>query len=121
MDDLPADAARAAARALAGELGSQLPGDVETILRAREDDRAPDQYVDPISLAGLIVSVASFAWTVYRDLRTKTDAPARDAVERRVRVQVRESDLDAPRAQRDRIIDAVVTEIMSSSQPSQRE
>ncbi len=117
MADVAADAARAAAQALAGELGSQLPGDVETILRAREDAPVDQYVVDPISLAGLIVSAASFAWTVYRDLKTKTDAPARDVIERRVRVKVRDSELDAPPAQRDRIIEAVVTEIISSTEP----
>ena len=117
MDDVAADAARAAAQALAGELGSQLPDDVETIVRAREDATV-DQYVlDPISLAGLIVSAASFAWTIYRDLKTKTDTPARDVIERRVRVKVRDSQLDAPPAPRDRIIEVVVTEIMRSTEP----
>jgi len=43
-----------------------------------------------IRVTGLIVSAASFAWTVYSDLRTKTDAPARDVIERRVRVKVRD-------------------------------
>jgi hypothetical protein len=117
MDDVAADAARAAARALASELGGQLPGDVEALLHAGDDAPADRYVVDPISLAGLIVSVASFAWTVYRDLKTKTDAPARDAIERRVRVEVRESELDAAPAQRDRIIDVVVTEIMNSTEP----
>ncbi|MCA1694693.1 MAG: hypothetical protein LC749_08175 [Actinobacteria bacterium] len=117
MDDVAADAARAAAQALAGELGTRLPGDVETVLRAR-DDAPVDQYVvDPISLASLIVSVASFAWTAYRDLKTKTGDPARDVIERRVRVNVRDSELDAPPAQRDRIIEVVVTEIMGSTEP----
>jgi hypothetical protein len=73
--------------------------------------------VDPISLAGLIVSVASFAWTVYRDLKTKTDAPARDVIERRVRLQVRESEISAPPAQRDRITEVLVAEVMSSTEP----
>jgi hypothetical protein len=117
MDDDAADTARAAARELAGELGGQLPGDVEAILRAR-DDAAIDQYVvDPISLAGLIVSVASFVWTVYRDLKTKTDAPARDVIERRVRVQVRDSEINAPPTQRDRIIEVVVSEIIGATEP----
>lgn len=117
MDDVAADAARAAALALAREHGGQLPGDVEAILRAREDAPVDQYIVDPISLAGLIVSAATFAWTVYRDLKTKTDTPARDVIERRVRVKIRDSKLDAPPAQRDRIIEVVVTEIMSSTEP----
>jgi hypothetical protein len=117
MDDDAAETARAAAHQLAGELGGQLPGDVEAILRAR-DDAAIDRYVvDPISLASLIVSVANLAWTLYRDLKTKTDAPARDVIERRVRVKVCDSEIEAPPAQRDRIIEVVVSEIIGATEP----
>lgn len=117
MDDVTTDAARAAARTLAGEFGDGLPGAVETILHAHDNARAPDQYLDPISLAGLIVSVASFAWTAYRDLKTKTDDPARDVIERRVRLHVRDSQSSAPPAQRDRVIEVVVSDIMDSTRP----
>ena len=48
---------------------------------------------------------------------TKADAPARDVIERRVRINVRDSDTSAPAAQRDRIIDVVVTEIMNVTHP----
>jgi hypothetical protein len=117
MDDVAADAARAAAQTLADELGSQLPSDVEALLRAREDTPVDQYVVDLISLAGLIVSAASFAWTAYRDLKTKTGTPARDVIERRVRVQIRDSEISAPPAQRDHIIEIVVTEIMNSTAP----
>ena len=118
MDDVAANAARTVARALAGELGDQLPGDVEAILRAR-GDALVDQYVlDPISLAGLIVSAASFAWTVYRDLQTKSDAPAGHVIERRVRIELHDGELGGSPEQRDRIIESVVTEIMSSAPSS---
>lgn len=115
MDDRAAHAARAAAHALAGELGGQLPGDVEAILRARDDTTIDHYIADPVSLAGLIVSIASLAWTVYRDLKTKTDAPARDVIERRVRITVSDSEIHAPPAQRDRIIEVVVSEIIGGS------
>ena len=95
----------------------QLPGDVEAILHAREDKAAPDQYVDPISLAGLIVSVASLAWTIYRDLRSKADLPAREIIERRIRIEVGDGDTSASPAQRDRIIEAVIDEIVGSTEP----
>ena len=113
MDEAAARAARGAARRLAGELGGQLRGDVEAALRARADPPARDQYVDPISLAGLVISVASLAWGIYRDLKGKGDAPAREVVERRVRVEVRELDASTAPEQRDRIIEVVVDELMS--------
>jgi len=118
MDDAVARTARAAAGQLAGELGGRLPGDVEAILHARDDAPAAEQYVlDPVSLASLVVSVAGLAWQVYRDLRSKSDAPAREVVERRVRVAVRESATAAPAAQRDRVIEVVVSDVMDSDQP----
>ena len=91
----------------------QLPGDVEAALHARADAPAREQYVDPISLAALVVSVASLAWGIYRDLSSKGDAPAREIVERRVRVEVRQIDAGTAPEQRDRIIEVVVDELMS--------
>ena len=117
MDDVAASAARGAARALQSEFGDQLVGDVEAILHAREDAPAPDQYfVDPVSLAGLIVSVASFAWTIYRDVKATGGAPTRDVIERRVRIEVRGGEISAPPAQRDHIIEVVVAEIIDSAE-----
>lgn len=113
MDEAAVNAARSAARKVAGELGGQLPGDVEAALRERADEQARDQYVDPISLAGLVVSVASLAWTIYRDLKGTGDPPRREVVERRVRVEVRELDASTAPEQRDRIIEVVVDELMS--------
>ncbi len=92
---------------------TRLPGDVEAALRARTEAPARDQYVDPISLAGLVVSVATLAWGIYRDLRGEGAAPAREVVERRVRVEVRELDASTAPEQRDRIIEVVVDELMS--------
>ncbi|MEA2297379.1 MAG: hypothetical protein QOF77_315 [Solirubrobacteraceae bacterium] len=118
MDDVAASAARAAAQALESELGGHLAGDVEAILHAREDAPTPDQYiVDPVSLAALIVSVASFAWTIYNDVKVKGGAPTRDVIERRVRVEVRSGEISAPPAQRDRIIEVVVAEVIDSTEP----
>jgi hypothetical protein len=120
MDDGVAQAARTAARQLAPELGDQLLGDVEAVLHAGDDAPALERYLDPISLAGLIVSVASLAWTVSQDLKAKTNATARAVVERRVRVKVRETDATATPQQQSRIIEVVVTEVMSSIEPSRK-
>ncbi|UBU15049.1 carboxymuconolactone decarboxylase family protein [Nonomuraea gerenzanensis] len=81
MPDPVADGARAAARRLG------LTADVESALQARR----PDQYLDPVSLASLIVSAAALAWTVYQDLRKKTDTPSPDVVSRTVRTELRRS------------------------------
>ena len=59
-------------------------------------------------------AVASLAWTIYRDLRGKSEPPQREVVERRVRVEVRELDAGTAPEQRDRIIEVVVDELLST-------
>lgn len=101
--------ARAAAHRLATQYGPGLPAEVEAALHTRGADQRPERYVDPISLASLIVSIAALAWTVYTDLRTKTPQPSPDVVARTVRVRLSEVTRLDP-AQQDRIIDIVVEE-----------
>jgi len=106
--------ARAVAQRMAADYGSGLPADVETALHTRGSTPRPEQYLDPISLAGLIVSVATLAWTVYTDLRKKTPEPSPDVLTRTIRVQMRNStELDP--AQRDRIIDIIVEETVQAA------
>jgi hypothetical protein len=88
MSDPVEQNARAAAYRLAAEHGRGLPADVEAALHARGSVPRPDQYLDPVSLAGLIVSAASLAWTVYADLKTRTAKPAPEVVARTVRVRL---------------------------------
>ena len=106
--------ARAAARRLMAEQGQGVEVEVEAALYARGAQRRPEQYVDPISLGSLIVSVAALAWTVYRDLRKKTPKPAREVVERRVRVELPPSN-QTTAAERDRIIGVVVDEVIKDA------
>jgi len=101
--------ARAAAERLAPELGDGLPFDVETALAADHGPGA-QRYLDPISLAGLVVAVASFAWTVYRDLRATSGEVAPDVLARTVRVELRATH-NADPALRDRIVEVVVEEV----------
>lgn len=71
---------RAAARDLAPDLDPALPQYVETVLARRGEMRSSEAFMEPatgIALASLIVSVATLAWTVWRDLR-------QDARERKV-------------------------------------
>ena len=73
MTDPAADAARSAAAILAPDLGPNLPAEVEAALAARDGQQRPDRFLDPVSLASLIVSIATFAWTIYSDLRNHSD------------------------------------------------
>ena len=88
MPDPIVDASRAAAHRLAEEFGSGLVVDVEEALHARGEACPPERYLDPVALGGLIVSVATFAWTVFKDLRKDTANPPLDVMTRRVRVEV---------------------------------
>ncbi len=90
--------------------------DVEAALQTRDEAQRPEQYLDPVSLGGLIVSVASLAWTVYKDLRSKTAKPSPDVVERTVRVELRSTEAEAlAPAERDRIIKVVVSETVGAA------
>jgi len=101
--------ARVAAHRLATQYGPGLPTEVEAALHIRGTTQRPQRYADPISLASLIVSVATLAWTVYNDLRTKTPQPSPDVVGRTVGVRLNDTTGLDP-AQRDRVIDIVVEE-----------
>lgn len=114
MTDPVAAAARAAAAQLTARYGPGLPADVEAALHATDTQKPPDQYLDPISLASLIVAVATLAWTIYTDQRKKTPAPSPDAVARAVRVELR-TRTDADPAQQEQITSIVVTEIIKNA------
>jgi hypothetical protein len=106
--------ARAAAFRLIAEHGPGLPTDVEVALHTRGSPPRPEQYLDPISLGALIVSIASLAWTVYTDLKKKTPQPSSDVVARTVRVQLPNTgELDS--ARRDHIINIVVDETFQAA------
>lgn len=118
MTDAVADAARSAAVILAPELGPNLPAEVEAALAARGAQHRPGRYLDPVSLASLIVASASLAWTIYNDLRRHTPDPPPASVARQVRITLREQDPPLP-SSTERITEIVATEITrrASSHP----
>lgn len=103
--------ARRAAERLAQGNNHNLRAEVEALLH-RDGAAPPDQYFEPISLASLIVSAAGFTWTVYQDLKTKTDHPSFEVIARRVRVELTDHTAIEPR-ERDHVIDIVVTETIT--------
>ena len=112
MTDPVADAARSAAQILAGDLGPNLPAEVEAALHARgQDQQRPGQFLDPISLATLVVAVAQLAYSAYSDHRKHTGKPSQEAVERQVRNELREQDTTIT-PQTERITEVVVTVII---------
>ena len=94
-----------------------LPAEVEAALAARGTEQRPGRYLDPVSLASLIVAIATLAWTIYNDQRNRTpDPPPADSVARQVRITLREQDTALP-AGTERITEVVATEIIRHSAP----
>jgi hypothetical protein len=106
--------ARRAAQRLArnADLPPLVP-EVERQLQAGEADQPAERY-EPVtvSLAALVVSIASLAWTIYTDLRKQTPRPDPEALKRRIRVEV-----DLPEqvsaADRDRVLAVIVEETLA--------
>jgi hypothetical protein len=73
-----AGVARRAADRLAPSLDPGLRAAVEQELARDPLDARPERVFEPISFAAFIVSLASFGWTVYRDLKSDRDAAKAD-------------------------------------------
>ena len=116
MTDPAADAARSAAAILAPDLGPNLPAEVEAALAARDTQQRPDRYLDPVSLASLIVAIATLAWTIYNDQRNRTPDPPPSSIARQVRITLRDQDTPLPPGT-ERITEVVATEITRQASP----
>ena len=116
MTDPVGDAARSAAAILAADLSPNLPTEVEAALAARDTRQRPDRYLDPVSLASLIVAIATLAWTIYNDQRNHTSDPPADSIARQVRITLRDQDTALPPGT-DRITEIVATEITRHASP----
>ncbi len=122
MTSPAADAARAAAKILAADLGPALPAQVEAALHAalhasEDEQQRPSRY-DPTAIAGLgigaaslIVTVAQLAWSILAGRRDHAAEPSHDAITREVRITLREQDAPLPPGS-DRITEVVVTEVI---------
>ena len=117
MIDPAAEAARTAAAILAPDLGPNLPAEVEAALAARDTQQRPDRYFDPVSLASLIVAIATLAWTIYNDHRTRTPEPPADSIARQVRITLRDQDTHLPPGT-EHITEIVATEIVRQATPA---
>ncbi len=116
MTDPAAEAARSAAAILATDLGPGLPAEVEAALAARDTQQRPDRYLDPVSVASLIVAIATLAWTIYNDQRISTPDPPPASIARQVRITLREQDTLLPPGA-ERITEIVATEMTRQASP----
>lgn len=106
--------ARSAAQRLArdGDLPALVP-EVERQLQLGDADQPAERY-EPItiSLAALVVSIASLAWTVYTDLKKQTPRPDPEVLKRRLRIEA-ELPEQISTADRDRVLTVIVEETMA--------
>jgi hypothetical protein len=115
MSDPAARAARAAAAILAPDHGLSLPAEVEVVLAARHTHRRPDRFLDPVSLASLIVSVATLAWTIYNDQRAHTPKPQPDEIAHNLRITLSEQHITLPSGT-EKITEIIATEITRTTE-----
>jgi hypothetical protein len=111
MTDLAADAARSAAAILAPDLGLGLPAQVEAALAAADTRHRPDRYLDLVSLASLIVAIATLAWTIYQDKHEHKPDLQPDYIARQVRITLCDQDTALPPGT-EHITEVVATEII---------
>jgi hypothetical protein len=117
MTDPAAAAARAAATILAPDLGPSLPAEVEAALAARDSQQRPGRYLDPVSLASLIVSIATLAWTIYNDQRHRTPDPPPSSIASQVRTTLSDQDAIPLPPGTERITEVVAIEIIRQARP----
>ena len=80
--------ARQAAQHLAAKYGADLPMEVEKIIHGGEK---PGQYVsigDVAGVAGVIVAVATLAWTIWHDTRSTSKTLDAETLRREVRLKL---------------------------------
>jgi hypothetical protein len=75
------------------------------------------RYLDPVSLASLIVAIATLAWTIYNDQRNRTPSPPAEGIASQVRITLREQDTALPEGT-ERITEIIATEITRRANPS---
>jgi len=114
MDDEAREIARRASGRLAPQFGPALPAFVERELQHPGADLQRYTGVElSIAIAGLVVSVAQFAWQIYRDLKKDRTEVSSEALARQLRVQV-EVPAEVTPAERDQVIRIVVEEVLAS-------
>lgn len=87
-------------------------------MAARHAWHRPDRYLDPISLASLIVSIASLVWTIYNDWHKQhSEPPPPDTIASQIRITLREQDISLPPGI-DRITEIIATEITRQNKHS---
>jgi hypothetical protein len=107
------DIARHAAQRLSAEFGEGLPAAVETQIHVVGD--APQRYEPAtiIAVATLLLNVTKFAWDIYRDRKRDAKPVDANSIARTIRVELTAKSA-FPEGQRDKVIGAVVEELLKA-------
>jgi hypothetical protein len=126
-DPRPAQIALRTADRLTSTLGEGLRDAVVRELAKDPLASRPERVIDPVSLGSLIVSLAAFGWTVYRDLKKDRDVAkmSRPELEQRVAASLREEEGFAggrlppgmTTEQQTFVITTIATEIVAADTP----
>jgi hypothetical protein len=122
MSAFPPDLARRIAQRLAEETDPNLPALTQRVLAEGPETSTKPQSYDAgtaIALAALLLTVAQFAWSVYRDLKKDQQeaeekpavASPRELLYRRLRLEFHDRPGVSP-TQRDRLFEVVVDEVL---------
>ena len=120
--------ARRSAARLTG-IDPDLPRHVDQALTEDPLARPAKRVIDPISLAALIVSIASLGWTIYHDTKKDRASAGLDqaAKAQRLAAQLQEDGTEAARLpanltpeQRDTVIRVIAAEIVATDNTGPR-
>jgi hypothetical protein len=116
MLDPTSEIARLAAARLA-ELDAGLPAATERVLAGQDRPRYRGvgglDANTALTLAGFLLGLVQFGWSVYRDHRQ--DAEKKEILIRRLTIRIEQTGGDSllPQGRRDRVIEVVAEEILS--------
>jgi hypothetical protein len=112
--DPVAVAARAAARHLSGLYGPRLELDINAALHAHRPNAEPARrYVDPVAVAGVIVSIATLAWEIYSSRRSQSERPTAQWLARALRIEHRRRQRSISKTDEE-IIEIIAIEIIKA-------
>ena len=114
MSSTQQDIARRVAMRLSTEFGHNLPATLEAQLLGAGAPPQRYEIATIVAVATLILEVAKFGWEVYLDRKKNARPVDADSMGRTIRLQL-SATLSLPDAQRDRVIQTVVEEILNSS------
>jgi hypothetical protein len=119
MTDPTAEITRLAATRLA-DLDSDLPAATERVLAGQDPPRRRGFDANlTLTLASFLLGLTQFGWAIYQEHRRERKEDTREVLIRRLRMRIEQADGEdlLPTGSRDRVVNAVVEEILALESP----